>query len=270
MRRIGIALVVSAVALQPLTRLRVASTQLRGGAGPLDDGVAKAKQLVAAGQLDDAERLLLELRALDARRADLPPQLREAFALVFEARAAADASDPGPFDALARRPRGEKGRGDAGRRRSTAARVDSGRRVAATLRPRRGKAEETDRGAAAAAERPRTASRGDAAAATRKVGGDGSRTPRPRRGKAEEAHRGAAAAAERPLTTGYGGTSQAALAADAEDWEAVAAACERGVERGGATPSRRALALRARRSTWRGFETPDGGPPGWEPNGAVP
>ena len=113
----------------------------------LDGNYAKAHgEKVDAKQLDEAEALLLELRARDARRADLPPELRRGFAHLFEARADEDKDDAGPCDALA------------------------------------------------------------------------------------------------------------ALAADAEDWEAVYDACRQAMARGGATDRRRALALRARRSTWRGLE----------------
>ena len=121
-----------------------------GGEESLAAGVARAASLVDAKQLDEAEALLLELRARDARRADLPPELRRGFAHLFEARADEDKDDAGPCDALA------------------------------------------------------------------------------------------------------------ALAADAEDWEAVYDACRQAMARGGATDRRRALALRARRSTWRGLEEDDG------------
>ena len=46
----------------------------------------------------------------------------------------------------------------------------------------------------------------------------------------------------------------AALRADAEDWDGVFDACVEGIRRGGATDRRRALKLRASRSTWRGFD----------------
>lgn len=122
----------------------------RGGEESLAAGVTRAAALVDEGALDAAETVLLELRARDARRADLPPELQRGFAQLFRARADEDPSDAGPCDALA------------------------------------------------------------------------------------------------------------ALAADAEDWEAVHDACLRGIERAGATERRRALILRARRSTWRGLEEPDG------------
>ena len=73
----------------------------RGGEESLAAGVARAAALVDARQLDEAEALLLELRARDARRADLPPELRRGFAHLFEARADEDKDDAGPCDALA-------------------------------------------------------------------------------------------------------------------------------------------------------------------------
>ena len=72
-----------------------------GGEESLAAGVARAAALVDAKQLDEAEALLLELRARDARRADLPPELRRGFAHLFEARADEDEDDAGPCDALA-------------------------------------------------------------------------------------------------------------------------------------------------------------------------
>ena len=72
-----------------------------GGEESLAAGVARAASLVDAKQLDEAEALLLELRARDARRADLPPELRRGFAHLFEARADEDKDDAGPCDALA-------------------------------------------------------------------------------------------------------------------------------------------------------------------------
>ena len=65
----------------------------RGGEESLAAGVARAAALVDAKQLDEAEALLLELRARDARRADLPPELRRGFAHLFEARADEDKDD---------------------------------------------------------------------------------------------------------------------------------------------------------------------------------
>ena len=138
-------------AAKPFSRLSPRkSLTTSGGEESLAAGVARAAALVDAKQLDEAEALLLELRARDARRADLPPELRRGFAHLFEARADEDKDDAGPCDALA------------------------------------------------------------------------------------------------------------ALAADAEDWEAVYDACRQAMARGGATDRRRALALRARRSTWRGLEEDDG------------
>ena len=129
-------------AAKPFSRLSPRnSLTTSGGEESLAAGVARAAALVDAKQLDEAEALLLELRARDARRADLPPELRRGFAHLFEARADEDKDNAGPCDALA------------------------------------------------------------------------------------------------------------ALAADAEDWEAVYDACRQAMARGGATDRRRALALRARRST---------------------
>ena len=116
-----------------------------GGAPSLEDGVDASLELIEARDLDGAEALLLDLRMRDARRADMPPALRRAFRVLYEARRDADGGDPGPCDALA------------------------------------------------------------------------------------------------------------ALGADAEDWEAVHAACVEGLRRGGDAPLRRALKLRAARSTWRAF-----------------